>query len=77
MKPGITSRDDDIVPNADGSVTIIFSGSCEAYDNYIQTAKGEEFFVYFRSYAPKEAFFDKSWQLNEKRRLDEVTRTRP
>ena len=64
MKPGITSRDD-IVANPDGSVTIIFSNSCESIDNCIEIVKGQDFFVYFRVYAPKEAWFDKSWQLNE------------
>jgi len=68
MKPGITSREE-IVYNADGSVTITFSNSCESIDNCIETVKGEDFFVYFRAYAPKEAFFDKSWQLNEIKKL--------
>ncbi len=69
MKPGITSRED-ITYNADGSVTITFSNSCEELDNCIQTVKGEDFFVYFRAYAPKEAFFNKIWQLNEIKKLN-------
>ena len=69
MKPGITSRDE-IVTNADGSVTITFSSSCGSADNCIETVDGEDFFVYFRVYAPKEAFFDKSWQLEEIRKLN-------
>ena len=68
MKPGITSREE-IVHNNDGSVTITFANSCEETDNCIQTNEGEDFFVYFRAYAPREEFFDKSWQLNEIQRL--------
>lgn len=68
MKPGITSRDD-IVANPDGSVTVTFSNSCESIDNCIETVKGQDFFVYFRAYAPKEAWFDKSWQLDEIEKL--------
>jgi hypothetical protein len=69
MRPGITSRDE-VVPNEDGSVTITFTNSCGSINNCIETVKGEDFFVYFRAYAPKKAFFDKSWQLNEIRKLD-------
>ena len=69
MKPGVTSRDD-IVANSDGSVTVTFSNSCESIDNCIETVKGQEFFVYFRVYAPKEAWFDKSWQLDEIEKLN-------
>ena len=64
MKPGITSQQD-IVSNKDGSVTITFASNCAKYKNCIQTTKGEDFFTYFRAYAPKAAFFDKSWQLND------------
>lgn len=69
MKPGITSRED-MVYNEDGSVTITFAQNSEAINNCIRTNKGEDFLVYFRAYAPKEEFFDKSWQLNEIRRLN-------
>ena len=69
MKPGVTSRDD-IVANSDGSVTVTFSNSCESIDNCIETVKGQDFFVYFRAYAPKEAWFDKSWQLDEIEKLN-------
>jgi hypothetical protein len=69
MKPGITSRDA-LVPNPDGSVTITFSRACKSIDNCIETAKGQDFFVYFRVYAPKEAWFDKSWQLDEIEKLN-------
>jgi hypothetical protein len=69
MRPGITSRDE-VVPNEDGSVTITFTNSCDSINNCIEMVKGEDFFVVFRAYAPKKAFFDKSWQLNEIRKLD-------
>jgi len=61
---------DEVVPNEDGSVTITFTNSCDSMDNCIETVKGEDFFVYFRAYAPKKAFFAKSWQLSEIRKLD-------
>ncbi|MBW2572960.1 MAG: DUF1254 domain-containing protein, partial [Deltaproteobacteria bacterium] len=64
MKPGITSREN-VVYDKDGSVTITFANDCQTYKNCIETNQGEDFFVYFRSYAPKSEFFDKSWQLNE------------
>jgi len=64
MKPGITSQQE-LVTNQDGSVTITFANSCTKYKNCVQTNKGEDFFTYFRAYAPKAEFFDKSWQLND------------
>lgn len=69
MKPGVTSRDE-LVANQDGTVTVTFSSSCDSFENCIETTDGQDFFVYFRVYAPKQAWFDKSWQLDEIRKLD-------
>ena len=33
--------------------------------NWIKTLPGKRWFPYFRFYAPTEAYFDKSWQLND------------
>jgi hypothetical protein len=63
-KAEINSRMD-VVYNDDGSATLTFSptepASGEA--NWIQTNPDEGFFIYFRWYAPRQAFFDRSWVL--------------
>jgi hypothetical protein len=33
--------------------------------NWIETIPGKGWFPYFRLYGPKEAYFDKSWQLED------------
>ena len=52
--------------NADGSVEVFF-GPDEPKEkgNWIRTVAGRGWFPIFRFYGPKEAFFDKSWQLND------------
>lgn len=62
----LSSRKPDLVKNADGSVDVFFgpqnpSGAA----NWIKTNPGNGWFPYFRFYAPTEAYFDKSWQLND------------
>lgn len=37
----------------------------EGATNYIKTNAGQGWFPYFRFYGPTEAYFDKSWQLND------------
>jgi hypothetical protein len=55
-----------LVANADGSVDI-YLGPTRPADakNWIKTVPGKGWFSYFRFYGPKEAYFDKSWQLND------------
>jgi hypothetical protein len=62
----ISSRKD-IDKNPDGSVDVYFGPSKPAGSNrnYIKTLPGKGWFPYFRFYAPSEAYFDKSWQLND------------
>jgi hypothetical protein len=57
----------DIEKNADGSVDIYFGPSKPAGSNknYIKTLPGSGWFPYFRFYGPSEAYFDKSWQLDD------------
>ena len=64
-RPDISSRKEDIVPNADGSVDVYFGPQAPAghETNWVQTNPGEGWFAYFRFYGPTEAFFDKSWAL--------------
>jgi hypothetical protein len=62
----LSSRRPDLVTNSDGSVDVSFGphrppGSA----NWIQTTPGKGWFAYFRFYAPTEAYFAKSWQLND------------
>jgi len=51
--------------NADGSVDLYFGPQKPpgANANYVMTMPKKGWFTYFRFYGPKEAYFDKSWQL--------------
>jgi hypothetical protein len=61
-----SSRRADLVTNADGSVDV-FMGPVKpaGATNWIQTLPGKGWFPLFRFYAATEAYFDKSWQLND------------
>jgi hypothetical protein len=62
----LSSRRPDLVTNADGSVDVHFGPTRpEGAANFIQTNPGQGWFAYFRFYGPTEAYFDKSWQLND------------
>ena len=62
----ISSRRPDLVTNADGSVDVFFGPTRPAgANNWVQTLPGKGWFPYFRFYAATEAYFDKSWQLND------------
>jgi hypothetical protein len=62
----LSSRKPDLVKNADGSVDVFFGPQKPAgATNWIKTNPGKGWFPYFRFYAPSEAYFDKSWQLND------------
>jgi hypothetical protein len=52
--------------NADGSIDILF-GPNEPKEggNWIRTVPGKGWFPIFRFYSPTEAFFDKTWALND------------
>jgi hypothetical protein len=55
-----------LVANSDGSVDLYFGPDRPAQaQNWIKTNSGKGWFPYFRFYGPKEAYFDKSWQLND------------
>jgi hypothetical protein len=64
-RPDISSRKEDIVANADGSVDVYFGPEPpEGHEaNWVQTNPDEGWFAYFRFYGPTEPFFDKSWAL--------------
>jgi hypothetical protein len=62
----LSSRKPDLAKNSDGSVDVYFGPTRpENAQNWIKTNPGQGWFPYFRFYAPKQAYFDKSWQLND------------
>ena len=61
----LSSREN-LIANSDGSVDLYFGPIKPAQaQNWIKTNPGKGWFPYFRLYGPKEAYFDKSWQLND------------
>jgi hypothetical protein len=67
-----SSRKPDLVTNADGSIDVYFGPSKpQGATNFIKTNPGHGWFPYFRFYGPTEAYFDKSWQLND---IEELNR---
>jgi hypothetical protein len=62
----MSSRKEDLIRNADGSVDVYFGPVRPAEaTNWIKTTAGKGWFPYFRFYGATEAYFDKSWQLND------------
>ncbi len=53
--------------NKDGSVDVYFGPKAPAgkESNWIKTNKGKNWFAYFRLYGPTEKYFDKSWPIND------------
>jgi hypothetical protein len=53
--------------NKDGSVDLYFGPKPPASGEtgWIKTKPDEGFFMYFRFYGPTEAFYDKSWKVND------------
>lgn len=62
----LSSRQD-LEVNPDGSVELFFGPSkpAGANRNWVKTIPGRGWFPYFRFYGPLEAYFDKSWQLED------------
>jgi hypothetical protein len=60
-----SSRQDDLMKNSDGSVTLYFGPSApKGYEkNWIPTVPGRAWFTYIRLYGPLQAYFDKTWPL--------------
>ncbi|MNH30492.1 hypothetical protein D3C79_907900 [compost metagenome] len=65
-KADLSSRQD-LKKNADGSVDLYFGPTApQGFEsNWVQTLPGKHWFSYFRLYAPTEAYFDKSWKLDD------------
>lgn len=68
---GVSSHDQ-LQTNPDGSIDVYFGPSAPAgkESNWIKTLPGKGWFAYFRWYGPTEAFFDKSWKLEDIERVD-------
>lgn len=62
-----SSRTEGLIKNADGSVDLYFGPKApKGKDaNWIQTKKGESFFVYLRLYGPEQAYFDQTFPMNK------------
>ncbi|WP_044208117.1 DUF1254 domain-containing protein [Flammeovirga sp. OC4] len=65
---GINSRRTDVTYNEDGSIDLYIGAECPKGvnpANYLKTVGNDGWFIYFRLYAPREAFFNKSFQLDD------------
>ena len=63
----------DIFTAEDGSTPVYLSSDCASQPHPLNCIdiKGQgDIFVYFRAYAPKQAFFDKSWRLPDIERIE-------
>ena len=65
--PQVSSLDDGLVVNKDGSVDVYFGPQAPVgmAKNWIQTVPGKGWNMLFRLYGPLEAWFDKTWRLSE------------
>lgn len=63
--PSVSSYTNPVI-NANGSIDIDFGPDEPAQKgNWIRTLAGKGWFPFFRFYGPSEAFFDKSWKLED------------
>jgi hypothetical protein len=67
-----SSRQPDLVKNADGSVDLYVSPTApKGFEkNWIPSAPGRAWFAYFRLYAPTEAHFNRTWILPDFEKVD-------
>ncbi len=70
-KSDISSRNKDLAKNADGSVDLYFGPKAPEgkETNWVQTNKGQSFFLYLRLYGPEKPYFDKTWPMNKVAKL--------
>jgi len=66
-RSGRSSRTEGLIKNADGSVDIYFGPEAPKgkENNWIQTNKGESFFIYLRLYGPEKAYFDQTFPMTK------------
>jgi hypothetical protein len=63
----LSSRSEELVTNSDGSVDLYFGPKAPKgkENNWIQSNKGQSFFVYLRLYGPEQAYFDQTFPMNK------------
>jgi hypothetical protein len=68
----LDSRMDQLKYNDDGSIDLFVGPDApEGYEsNHLKTVGDDGWFVYFRLYAPEQAFFDRSFKLGDFERID-------
>ena len=66
-----SSRTEGLITNTDGSVELYFGPEAPAGKeaNWIQTNKGQSFFLYLRLYGPEKAFFEQTFPMNPIERI--------
>lgn len=66
-RSGRSSRTEGLIKNDDGSVDLYFGPKAPKGKevNWIQTNKGQSFFVYLRLYGPEQAYFDQTFPMNK------------
>ncbi|RJG08356.1 DUF1254 domain-containing protein [Massilia cavernae] len=66
QKSDVSSREK-LRKNSDGSVDLYFGPTAPAgkESNWVQTEPGKHWFAYLRLYAPTEAYFEKSWKMDD------------
>lgn len=65
----LSTYDEAVRKNPDGSVELYFCPSGSANPNCISTAPGRPWLTIFRFYGPREPLFDRSWQLPDIERV--------
>lgn len=62
----------DTTPNEKGEIEIIIGPNKPADENvnWVQTIKGQDWFVFFRLFGPTAAGFDGSWRINDFEKID-------
>ena len=70
--PGVSSLDEDMQQNADGSFDVYFAPEAPAgkESNWIQTVPGKGWNMLFRLYGPLEPWFDKTWRPGDPESVD-------
>jgi hypothetical protein len=71
----ISSRDEALQVNDNGSVDLFIGPDTTKVpngmeSNWLKTVPGEGWFPYFRLYAPKQEFFDKTWRMGDIEKID-------
>lgn len=66
-----SSRTEGLIKNADRSVVLYFGPKAPKgkEPNWLQTNKGQSFFVYLRLYGPEQAYFDQTFKMNKIERI--------